>query len=376
MVLIFRTGYFKQDISNRIFQTGHGFRVVYAYFPEIEVVHTFVLLCMVTVTGMFVDEVIERYKVFRDSYILAMKCAVLLSVLLWLGDVLCEDEAKYNPHVVLCNVSNVEFNVQVLWPEVDLFWTTTMTSLSFGSGCIVGPLEQDVMFHFEEDLTVMEHSGSADLLPLQNDFHAVTACVNHLWFPTGTLYFAVGDHEGDSWCEIYTCMLSGVCLRKSSYDELWQNTTYISVAESDGLVAFLEFRTTILARKAWCGQKGQFGKARGYHKRGIDNMSNNTFVHNGGGYDCEVFVFTQLFAAGIEHQPGPAGGCFLDTGETCVPVSSPDDGSTCTLFTSETPQRKRSRSPEGVAVQQEVSICLYIYFCSLHASHVRFMMCF
>jgi hypothetical protein len=30
-----------------------------------------------------------------------MKCAVLLSVLLWLGDVLCEDEAKYKPHGVL-----------------------------------------------------------------------------------------------------------------------------------------------------------------------------------------------------------------------------------------------------------------------------------
>ena len=56
-----------------------------------------------TVTGMFffVDEVIETYKVYRDRYISVMKCAVLLSVLLWLGDVLCEDEAKYKPHGVL-----------------------------------------------------------------------------------------------------------------------------------------------------------------------------------------------------------------------------------------------------------------------------------
>jgi len=177
-----------------------------------------------------------------------MKCAVLLSVLLWLGDVLCEDEAKHKPHGVLCNVSDVEFNVQVLSPEVDLFSTTTIT---FGSGCIVGPLEQDVLFHFEETLTVMEHSGSVNLLQLQNDFHVVTACVNHMWFPTGTVYFAVADHEGDSWCEIYTCMLSGACLRKSSHDELWQNITYVSVVEFDGLVASLEFRTTILARKAW-----------------------------------------------------------------------------------------------------------------------------
>ena len=137
-----------------------------------------------TVTGMFffVDEVIERYKVYRDTYISVMKCAVLLSVLLWLGDGLCEDEPKYKPHGVLCNVSDVEFNVQVLWPEVDLFWTTTITSLPFGSGCIVGPLAQVVMFHFEETLTVMEHSGYVNLSQLQNDFHVVTACVNHLWF--------------------------------------------------------------------------------------------------------------------------------------------------------------------------------------------------
>ena len=81
-----------------------------------------------------------------------------------------------------------------------------------------------------------------------------------------------------------------------------------------------------------------------------------------------MFVFTQLFAAGIEHQPGPAGGCFLDTGETCVPVSTPDDGSTCPMFASKTPPRKRSRSRSDVAIQQEVSVCLYIFLFSTSKS--------
>jgi hypothetical protein len=64
-------------------------------------------------------------------------------------------------------------------------------------------------------------------------------------------------------------------------------------------MASFENRTTMQARKAWRGQNGQFGKARGYHKRGADNMSNNTFVHNGGGYDCETFIFSNCSRQGL-----------------------------------------------------------------------------
>ena len=70
------------------------------------------------------------------------------------------------------------------------------------------------------------------------------------------------------------------------------------------------------ARIAWPGQNGQFGKARGYRKGGSGNtFVYNTFVHNGGGHDSETFIYTQLFAAGIESNPGPAGGNLSYTGE-------------------------------------------------------------
>jgi hypothetical protein len=98
-------------------------------------------------------------------------------------------------------------------------------------------------------------------------------------------------------------------------DEYEQNNFYGVVDESVGLMASFENRTTMQARKAWRGQNGQFGKARGYHKGGSENASNNTFVHNYGGYDSETFIFTQLFSAGIEPNPGPAGGNLTYTGE-------------------------------------------------------------
>jgi hypothetical protein len=75
------------------------------------------------------------------------------------------------------------------------------------------------------------------------------------------------------------------------------------VDEYVGLMASFENRTTMQARKAWPGQNGQLGKARGYRKGGSENTSNNTFVHNGGGYDSETFVLgerscsRQLFSA-------------------------------------------------------------------------------
>jgi hypothetical protein len=94
-----------------------------------------------------------------------------------------------------------------------------------------------------------------------------------------------------------------------------QNNFYGVVDESVGLMASFENRTTMQARKAWPGQNGQFGKARGHRKGGSENTSNNTFVHNGGGYDSETFVSTQLFSAGIEPNPGPAGGNLSYTGE-------------------------------------------------------------
>jgi hypothetical protein len=100
------------------------------------------------------------------------------------------------------------------------------------------------------------------------------------------------------------------------------------------------------ARKAWRGQNGQFGKARGYHKGGSENTSNNTFVHNGGGYDSETFIFTQLFSAGIEPNPDPDGGNLSYAGEESKATSTGEGGSLCSPHTAplNTVQRKRSRA--------------------------------
>jgi hypothetical protein len=110
-------------------------------------------------------------------------------------------------------------------------------------------------------------------------------------------------------------------------DEYEQNNFYGVVDESVGLMASFENRTIMQARKAWLGQNGQFGKARGYRKGGSENMSNNTFVHNGGGYDSETFISTQLFSAGIEPNPGPAGGNLSYTGEKSKDTATSEGGS-------------------------------------------------
>jgi hypothetical protein len=118
-------------------------------------------------------------------------------------------------------------------------------------------------------------------------------------------------------------------------------------------MASFENRTTMQARKAWRGQNEQFGKARGYHKRGADNMSNNTFVHNGRGYDCETFIFQQLFSAGIEPNPGPDGVNLSATGEESKATSTGEGGSSRSAPTapSNIVQRKRRRAT--VAMNQQ-----------------------
>jgi hypothetical protein len=111
------------------------------------------------------------------------------------------------------------------------------------------------------------------------------------------------------------------------------------------------------ARKAWRGQNGQFGKARGYHKRGSDNISNNKFVHNGGGYDCEIFIFQQLFSAGIEPNPGPDSVILSATGEESKSTSTGEGGSSRSAPTapSNIVQRKRSRATVAMNQQERTA---------------------
>ena len=97
---------------------------------------------------------------------------------------------------------------------------------------------------------------------------------------------------------------------------------------------------------------GKFGKARGYRKGGSGNtFVHNTFVHNGGGYDSETFISTQLFSAGIEPNPGPAGGNLSYTGEESKATSTGEGDSFCSPQTApfNTVQRKQSRAHQAVA---------------------------
>jgi hypothetical protein len=86
-------------------------------------------------------------------------------------------------------------------------------------------------------------------------------------------------------------------------------------------------------------------------------MSNKTFVHNGGGYDCETFIFQQLFSAGIEPNPGPYGVILSATDGEGNATSTCEGGSSRSAPTapSNIVQRKRSRSSiAAVAEEREI----------------------
>jgi hypothetical protein len=91
-----------------------------------------------------------------------------------------------------------------------------------------------------------------------------------------------------------------------------------------------------------------------YRKGGSENTSNNTFAHNGGGYDSETFISTQLFSAGIEPNTGPDGGNLSYTGEESKATSTGEGDSLCSPQTASlnTVQRKRSRAHQAVATEK------------------------
>ena len=67
-----------------------------------------------------------------------------------------------------------------------------------------------------------------------------------------------------------------------------------------------------------------------------------------------TFIFTQLFSAGIEPNPGPAGGNLSYTGEESKATSTSEGGSSCSPHTAplNTVQRKRSRADQAVATEK------------------------
>jgi hypothetical protein len=214
----------------------------------------------------------------------------------------------------------------------------------------------------QQDVKLMAHHAPLNILQSKHYVQIMMACVNREWLTTTTssalgFWLINADNEDDSVCSDYACNSLGLCSCNSTHDDYEQNNTYGTADESVCLMASFENRTTMQARKAWRGQNGQFGKTRGYHKHGADNVPNNTFVHNRGGYDYETFIFQQLFSAGIEPNPGPDGVILSATDGEGNATSTCEGGSSRSAPTAppNIVQRKRSRSSmAAVAEEREI----------------------
>jgi hypothetical protein len=122
----------------------------------------------------------------------------------------------------------------------------------------------------------MGHHAPVNVFELKNNVQIMMACVNREWLTTTTSsalgYSFNAANEDDNVCSDYACNSLGFCSCNSTHDDYEQNSTYGIVDESACLMASFQNRTTMQARNAWRGQNGQFGNARGYHKRGANNI--------------------------------------------------------------------------------------------------------
>ena len=252
------------------------------------------------------------------------------------GDDMCQEDVQLTTAHQAPN-----HNVQVVFPGVyNLEWLTTSTSTVLGLLLNVDVGLEDVKFKaFQASFIVSQSKHNVEVVILGDNRESLTTTTSSalgLMFNIDVgqedvklkafqaafiasqsmhhvqVVTSVGKSE---WLTTTTSSALGFPLNvddvDDSYttDEYEQNNFFGVVDESVGLTASFENRTTMQARKAWPGQNGQFGKARGHRKGGSGNtFVHNTFVHNGGGYDSETFISIQLFAAGIESNPGPAGG--------------------------------------------------------------------
>ena len=298
------------------------------------------------------------------------------------GDDICQEDVQPTTAHQAPN-----HNVQVVFPGVyNLEWLTTSTSTVLGLLLNVDVGLEDVKFKaFQASFIVSQSKHNVEVVILGDNRESLTTTTSSA---LGLMFnIDVGQEDvklkafqaafiasqsmhhvqvvtsvvKSEWLTTTTSSALGFPLNvddvDDSYttDEYKQNNSFGVVDESVGLTASFENRTTMQARKAWPGQNGQFGKARGHRKGGSGNtFVHNTFVHNGGGYDSETFISIQLFAAGIESNPGPAGGILSDTGEESKGTSTNDGGSSCTPHTDplNTVQRKRSRADRGQATEK------------------------
>jgi hypothetical protein len=135
----------------------------------------------------------------------------------------------------------------------------------------------------------------------------------------------------DDDCEVWACNNSGIC--SCGIEEASESVIDISASMDvpAPTVQYLEYRTMIKHRKAWSGMKGQYGGSGRSKKQSSYNMSNiGHIVHNGGGYDCDIFIWQQLCAAGMPPHPGPEAEAWL----ACCGRSSNAAESFETLLTS------------------------------------------
>jgi hypothetical protein len=245
------------------------------------------------------------------------------------------EDVKFKAYLASFIVSQSKHNVEVviLGDNRESLTTTTSSALGLMYNIDVG----------QEDAKLKAFQAAFIISLSMHHVQVVTTVSKSEWLTTTTSSALGYPLNVDDVDDSYT---------RDVYE---QNNFFGVLDESVGLTASFENRTTMQARKAWPGQNGQFGKVRGCRKGGSGKtFVHNTFVHNGGGYDSETFISIQLFAAGIESNPGPAGGNLSYTGEESKTTSTSEGGISCSPHTDplNTVKRKRSRAEQAVATEK------------------------
>jgi hypothetical protein len=205
---------------------------------------------------------------------------------------------QYRPTLLV-----IDAEEQGKFPHIELFNTKTSSRLGYCYykenednhecdilACSSSGYDQTLRFIFVHDKKAMNAFNHAELFTRRTSSNL-------------TYMFNV-ENEADVECEEWVCNNDGIC-SCDMLDEVSHNILDVTPSCHTPPVQFLQYTTMMKHRKAWGGMKGQYGGS-GRHKRQSYNMSNiGHVVHNGGGYDCDIFIWQQLCSSGMPPHPGP-----------------------------------------------------------------------
>ena len=160
-----------------------------------------------------------------------------------------------------------------------------------------------VIVYEEQDVIAFDHAEAVCTRTSSSLGHALTADID------------------DDDCVVIYCNGSGLC--SCGMVEVSESSVSMSSANVDlsgEVMLSWENKIMIKLRKAWSGMRGQYGGSGKFKEQGFGNMSNALYVHNGGGYDCDAFIWQQLCASGLPPHPGPEE---MDVLQMCCDTSQP-----------------------------------------------------